>query len=1133
MFDGLLGRGFAPKGKPLIKLTKNKIDVLRRKRTATIKFLKRDLADLVSNGLDVNAYSRAGGLLDELRHLWKLDFVDKTCDFVYKQLSTMQKMEECPEDCREAVSSLMFAASGFSELPELRELRQMFHEKYADSLGLFVNQELVESMSSKPFSLEKKVKLMEDVALEFSIRWDSKAFEKRILSSSSLKEIPKSTHDKYKPVDGSMSLHGSLSLPPERKKADASERRDPLFQPDNYQNGLREHQHRLTAKEKSDNVRHASRSESKDNKAERKEIYMQPKREPSRERHQPFFTEGDTIVMKVKRENQHGLITSKEKSDDGRHASRSERPEPIFNEGDTIVMKIKRENLVQGNVHRNGEADAPKKTEVTENPKPSSTKKADKLVLGFKQESFFQGYKHENYEEHAPQKVEDNTPKPPKPSSKSKRTESIDSGRRHRNDQESRENAALVGESTGKNQAGGNVKVGEYEYDRANAARKAEEREAERMKSSFYKSLPPPYVKPNGKAKNEKAEASVDPKARFDGEDGNYPETDKKKVACVERGKEADPHQVNDVDNQSQKRRSSRRKHILQSGGGDDDDTRGRRRESSRKGLQVLIDEDEKDSEEKMMDKLLMHYSKKPSSYEKNNVHHKNAEGGEEMMVHQPARSRSLPNDQFSGPSEPVKTFARASTFQPERSSEAKHVHPKLPNYDDLAARFAELKGRYFSSSSVSSRPLHVCVVGSGPAGFYTAEKLLKAHEGARVDIIDRLPTPFGLVRSGVAPDHPETKIVTNQFSRVAQHERCSFYGNVKLGSDFSLSELRDLYHVVVLAYGAESDKDLGIAGENLSGIHSAREFVWWYNGHPDYSSMKPDLKRSDKAVILGQGNVALDVARILLRPTTELASTDIATHALTALEESTIRKVYLIGRRGPVQAALTAKELREVLGIKNLHIQIKETDLSLTPADELHFVFFRQPDRFLESDESKGHVSGVNLEKTILESVGSGKQIAVGKGEFEELNCSMVLKAIGYKSVPINGLPFDHKKGIVPNVRGRVVSDTTGGISETEPGLYVCGWLKRGPVGIIATNLYCAEETVGSISEDIEEKGVCKREKTGSKGLMQLLEQRKVKTVDFSGWEKIDAKEKQMGSERNKPREKLVTWEDLFAAAN
>ncbi|RID77667.1 hypothetical protein BRARA_A00557 [Brassica rapa] len=631
MFDGILGRGFAPKGKPLIKLTKNRIDVLRRKRTATIKFLKGDFADLISNSRDVNAYTRAGGLLDELRHLWNLDFVESTCDFVYKQLSTMQKMEECPEDCREAVSSLMFAAAGFSELPELRELRQMFHEKYGDSLSVFVNQELVENMTSKPFSLEKKVKLMEDVASEYAIRWDSKAFEKRILrqNGSSVKDT---THEKHK------SLDGSVALPSERKKDVASERRDPFFRPDNYQNGLREHQRGLASKNKSDDVRHASRSESKDDKAERNEFHLQPN-----------------------------------------HKSSRGRPQPIFNEGDTIVMKIKRENLVQGIGHQNGEAvAAPKKTEVTEKHKRSSTKTEDKLVLGFKQESFFKGYKHENGEEHAPQKVEDNLSMPPKP--RSKRTPSIDSVRRHRSDHERRENTVPVREGTEKDSSAGNIKVGGDGYD---PARKFEEREAERMMKSLP---PPPYVKPSGKAKIEKPEASAYPKARFDGEEGNCPDIDKKVS-------EAGQHQVNDVDDQSLKRRSSRRKHIIQSNDGDDDTRSSRRREHSRKGLQVLVDEDEKDSEEKMMDKLLMHYSKKPSSYEESKSrrsHRRKAEGEE---IHHPARSLSLPSEQFAGPSEPAKTFARAASFQPERS-EAKHVHPKLPDYEDLAARFAELKGR-------------------------------------------------------------------------------------------------------------------------------------------------------------------------------------------------------------------------------------------------------------------------------------------------------------------------------------------------------------------------------------------------------------------------------------------------------
>ncbi|KAG5155789.1 hypothetical protein JHK82_013758 [Glycine max] len=459
------------------------------------------------------------------------------------------------------------------------------------------------------------------------------------------------------------------------------------------------------------------------------------------------------------------------------------------------------------------------------------------------------------------------------------------------------------------------------------------------------------------------------------------------------------------------------------------------------------------------------------------------------------------------------------------------------------------LGARRWLCRSISSNPLRVCVVGSGPAGFYTAEKMLKAHQQAQVDIIDRLPTPFGLVRSGVAPDHPETKIVINQFSRVAHHERCSFLGNVTLGSSISLSELRELYHVVVLAYGAESDRSLGIPGENLKGIHSAREFVWWYNGHPDGRNLEPDLKSTDTAVILGQGNVALDVARILLRPTTELATTDIASHALATLEESSIRVVYLVGRRGPAQAACTAKELREILGIHNVDIFIQESDLLLTPVDEeelksnriqrrvhellskaatskpkhaclnqreLHFVFFRKPNSFQESKDRAGHVSGMHFEKTVLQGVSPGKQIAVGAGEFEDIKCGMALKSIGYRSVPVDGLPFDHKKD--PSV--------------LEKGLYVCGWLRRGPTGIIATNLYCAEETVSSISADLEKGGLISSStlpKPGRDGLLQLLHDRNVRVVSLSDWEKIDSEERRLGSSRNKPREKLASWDELY----
>ncbi|KAI9074781.1 hypothetical protein K1719_043258 [Acacia pycnantha] len=447
------------------------------------------------------------------------------------------------------------------------------------------------------------------------------------------------------------------------------------------------------------------------------------------------------------------------------------------------------------------------------------------------------------------------------------------------------------------------------------------------------------------------------------------------------------------------------------------------------------------------------------------------------------------------------------------------------------------------SFSTLSSKPLHVCVVGSGPAGFYTAEKMLKAHQEAQTQ-----------------------RLSSTNFQGV------------------SLSELRELYHVVVLAYGAESDRSLGISGENLKGIHSAREFVWWYNGHPDARNFDPDLKSTDTAVILGQGNVALDVARILLRPTTELATTDISSHALAALEESSIRKVYLVGRRGPAQAACTAKELREVLGIHNLDIKIQETDLLLTPADEeelkcsriqrrvyellskaatskpahaglnqreLHFVFFRKPDSFQESKDRIGYVSSVRFEKTVLQGifyivhifvvtcylVGPRKQAAVGTGQFEDTICGLVLKSIGYRSISVHGLPFDNQKGIVPNDKGRVLSDASGNPTLLEEGLYVCGWLKRGPTGIIATNLYCAEETVSSISEDLN-KGVLASPsstlpKQGREGLRQLLHDRNVKIVSFSDWEKIDSEEKRRGSTINKPREKLATWEELLKTAS
>ncbi|CAI7872372.1 unnamed protein product, partial [Closterium sp. NIES-53] len=433
---------------------------------------------------------------------------------------------------------------------------------------------------------------------------------------------------------------------------------------------------------------------------------------------------------------------------------------------------------------------------------------------------------------------------------------------------------------------------------------------------------------------------------------------------------------------------------------------------------------------------------------------------------------------------------------------------------------------------------------------------LLKRFDTARVDIVERLPSPFGLVRTGVAPDHPETKNVINQFTRVAQNPRCQYFGNVLVGpvastsapssstsaSDPSpssaspspaaavtLHELRQMYHAVILAYGAEGDRDLNVPGEHLRGVFSAREFVWWYNGHPDYANLPVDLTSTDTAVVIGQGNVALDVARVLLRRPCELQPTDIAEHALEALASSQVRLVHMVGRRGPVQAACTAKEVREVLKLDGIQVMLRQEDFALTPMDEselkasrshrrvfdllckaaapfastpatrpspsptvigssdrreLDFVFFRSPVAVLPGvgkatgeglatgggkradgkGEAEERVGAIRMEKNVLTGdFRDGPRRAVGTGETSDLPCGLVFKSIGYRSLPIAGLPFNQRSGTVPNELGRVLQASgSEPVSEAryEPGLYVVGWLKRGPTGIIGTNLIDAEET-------------------------------------------------------------------------
>ncbi|GBG65212.1 hypothetical protein CBR_g50003 [Chara braunii] len=496
-------------------------------------------------------------------------------------------------------------------------------------------------------------------------------------------------------------------------------------------------------------------------------------------------------------------------------------------------------------------------------------------------------------------------------------------------------------------------------------------------------------------------------------------------------------------------------------------------------------------------------------------------------------------------------------------------AHSSLPRVRAVATNAAvAVAGDVAPKAASTCRPLgnslSFCIVGSGPAGFYTAERLLKSYPHATVDIVEKLPSPFGLVRSGVAPDHPETKAVINQFSRLASVERCKFWGNVQVGRDVSVAELRQYYNAVVFAYGAEGDKTLGIPGEDYKGVVSAREFVWWYNGHPEYAGLPIDLTGTDTAVVLGQGNVALDCARVLLRDVDELAKTDIAEHALEALRESRIRTVLLVGRRGPAQAACTAKELREVLGLRSIRVLVKLSDTSLTEVDQeelknsrsrrrvhelfvkagnesgnaadtdrqINFTFFRAPKEILGKQIEGGHCAdGLRLERTMLQGGGGGKpQRAVGTGEMEDLPCGLVLRSIGYKSLPLPGLPFDNARGIVPNKEGRIIGEGEEGSDKYERGMYVVGWVKRGPTGIIGTNLVCADQTVASIAED-EKQGLLPSTESnkGTIGLMQLLSHRQTQVVDFEGWNKIAREEVRRGALKGKPREKILSIEEML----
>jgi ferredoxin/flavodoxin---NADP+ reductase len=442
-------------------------------------------------------------------------------------------------------------------------------------------------------------------------------------------------------------------------------------------------------------------------------------------------------------------------------------------------------------------------------------------------------------------------------------------------------------------------------------------------------------------------------------------------------------------------------------------------------------------------------------------------------------------------------------------------------------------------STNETNRPLRVAVVGSGPAGFYAAGALLGAERPAEVDMIERLPTPWGLVRLGVAPDHPKIKSVSRAFERIADQPGFRFLGNVEVGRDLQHGDLLALYDAVIYAVGAQSDRRMGIPGEELPGSWPATEFVAWYNGHPDHQHLEFDLS-GERAVVIGNGNVAVDVARMLALTPEELAPTDTTDKAIEAIGNSGIREIVMVGRRGPAQAAFTNPELLELGELAGADVIVDPADLEGAVADDtnsernlevLREYAQREPEgkpkrlvlRFLLSPaelSGDGRVERIELVHNRLEPDERGTLRAVATGERETLDTGLVFRSVGYRGVPLPGVPFDEETGTIPNDRGRV-----------EPGLYVTGWIKRGPSGVIGTNKKDATETVELLLEDDAAGRLVGVDKTAD-DVDAFLDESGIRRVVYAGWSAIDQHERTAGEPHGRPRVKLCTWDELLAAA-
>ena len=461
------------------------------------------------------------------------------------------------------------------------------------------------------------------------------------------------------------------------------------------------------------------------------------------------------------------------------------------------------------------------------------------------------------------------------------------------------------------------------------------------------------------------------------------------------------------------------------------------------------------------------------------------------------------------------------------------------------------------SAVGTESNPLRVAVIGSGPSGFYTVSNLLKQTDlVVEVDVFDRLPTPYGLVRAGVAPDHQKDKSVTRAYEKSAAAPGFRFFGNVEYGTHLHLDDLKEHYHQVMFTTGSPFDRNLGVAGEDLLGSHSATEFVAWYNGHPDFADRQFDLSQ-ENVVVVGIGNVAMDVARILCKTVDELKVTDIADHALAALSESKVKNVYILGRRGPAQAAFTPPEIKEMGEFAEADVNIlaseavvdansqkllddsqdknaiKNVETTTAYASrenagkprQLHIRFCVSPTELVEAD---GRVGAVKLIQNDLVLDDRGQLKAVATEREEVIPAGLVFRSVGYRGQPLPDVPFNDSWGTILNEGGRAV-DAAG---DQVVGLYTAGWIKRGPSGVIGTNKTCAQETVGLMMQDLQANRLFEPSAPSAEAALKLIQSRQPDFVSFADWKKIDEAEVAKGLASDRPRVKFTRVTDMLEVA-